>query len=205
MEQREEELLVLDSGFLEEVEAESGVKVSACFQCRKCTNGCPVTFAMDLYPDQVMRYIQLGIREPVLNSSTIWVCASCETCTTRCPNEVDIAGAMDYLKQTVVREKSKAREGKVLTFHQVFLDDIRKRGRIFESGLMQNYLLKSGEAFTKLKDLSILEEMRLGWTMYRKGRLNLLPHSIKGKGEVRQLFQERGARLKDQGCTMENS
>jgi heterodisulfide reductase subunit C2 len=194
MEQREEELLVLDSKFLEEVEAESGVKVSACFQCRKCTNGCPVTFAMDLYPDQVMRYIQLGIREPVLNSSTIWVCASCETCTTRCPNEVDIAGAMDYLKQTVVREKSKAREGKVLTFHQVFLDDIRKRGRIFESGLMQNYLLKSGEAFTKLKDLSILEEMRLGWTMYRKGRLNLLPHSIKGKGEVRELFEERKAR-----------
>ncbi len=194
MEQREEELLVLDPRFLEEVEAESGVKVSACFQCRKCTNGCPVTFAMDLYPDQVMRYIQLGIREPVLNSSTIWVCASCETCTTRCPNEVDIAGAMDYLKQTVVREKSKAREGKVLTFHQVFLDDIRKRGRIFESGLMQNYLLKSGEAFTKLKDLSILEEMRLGWTMYRKGRLNLLPHSIKGKDEVRELFREREAR-----------
>ena len=184
----------INPAFLEEVEAGSGVKVSACFQCRKCTNGCPVTFAMDLYPDRVMRYIQLGIREPVLNSSTIWVCASCETCTTRCPNEVDIAGAMDYLKQTVVREKSKAREKKVLTFHQVFLDDIRKRGRIFESGLMQNYLLKSGEAFTKLKDLSILEEMRLGWTMYRKGRLNLLPHSIKGKSEVRELFKEREAR-----------
>jgi len=75
----------INPAFLEEVEGGSGVKVSACFQCRKCTNGCPVTFAMDLYPDQVMRYIQLGIREPVLNSSTIWVCASCETCTTRCP------------------------------------------------------------------------------------------------------------------------
>ena len=184
----------INPAFLEEVETGSGVKVSACYQCRKCTNGCPVTFAMDLYPDQVMRYIQLGIREPVLNSSTIWVCASCETCTTRCPNEVDIAGAMDYLKQTVVREKSKAREKKVLTFHQVFLDDIRKRGRIFESGLMQNYLLKSGEAFTKLKDLSILEEMRLGWTMYRKGRLNLLPHAIKGRSEVKKLFKEREAR-----------
>ena len=194
MEEKAEEYLIVDPAFLEEVEAGSGVKVSACYQCRKCTNGCPVTFAMDLYPDQVMRYIQLGIREPVLNSSTIWVCASCETCTTRCPNEVDIAGAMDYLKQTVVREKSKAREKKVLTFHQVFLDDIRKRGRIFESGLMQNYLLKSGEAFTKLKDLSILEEMRLGWTMYRKGRLNLLPHSIKGKDEVKKLFKDREAR-----------
>jgi heterodisulfide reductase subunit C len=82
----------------------------------------------------------------------------------------------------------------VLTFHQVFLDDIRKRGRIFESGLMQNYLLRSGEAFTKLKDLTILEELRLGWTMYRKGRLNLLPHSIKGKSEVKELFRDREAR-----------
>ena len=184
----------INPAFLEEVEAGSGVKVSACYQCRKCTNGCPVTFAMDLYPDQVMRYIQLGVREPVLNSSTIWVCASCETCTTRCPNEVDIAGAMDYLKQTVVREKSKAQEKKVLTFHQVFLDDIRKRGRIFEAGLMQHYLLQSGELASKLKDLSILEEMRLGWTMYRKGRLNLLPHSIKAKDEVRKLFRDREAR-----------
>ena len=192
MEQREEDFLVLEPGFLEEVEAGSGVKVSACYQCRKCTNGCPVTFAMDLYPDQVMRYIQLGIREPVLNSSTIWVCASCETCTTRCPNEVDIAGAMDYLKQTVVREKSKAREKKVLTFHQVFLDDIRKRGRIFESGLMQNYLLKSGEAFTKLKDLSILEEMRLGWTMYRKGPAEPAAPLDQREGRGERAFQERG-------------
>jgi heterodisulfide reductase subunit C len=198
MEIQEYALAGLNSAFLEEVEGGSGVKVSACYQCRKCTNGCPVTFAMDLYPDQVMRYIQLGWREPVLASATIWVCAACETCTTRCPNEVDIAKAMDFLKQTVVRLKGGAREKKVQTFHQVFLDDIRKRGRVFEAGLMQTYLLKSGEAFTKLKDLSILEEMRLGWTMYRKGRLNLLPHGIKGKGEVRQLFQE-GQRMKDKG------
>lgn len=196
-EMAEQVYLEWDPTFLEEVEGGSGVKVSACYQCRKCTNGCPVTFAMDLVPDQVMRYIQLGLRRPVLDSATIWVCAACETCTTRCPNEVDIAGAMDFLKQTVVRTRGVAREKKVLAFHEVFLNDIRKRGRVFEAGLMQSYLLKSGEAFSKLKDLSILEEMRLGWTMYRKGRLNLLPHGIKGKGEVKALFREaRGAERK---------
>jgi heterodisulfide reductase subunit C len=178
----------LDSTFLAEVEGGSGVKVSACYQCRKCTNGCPVTFAMDLVPDQVMHYIQLGWREPVLASDTIWVCAACETCTTRCPNEVDIARTMDFLKQTVVRGKTGAAQKKVRTFHQVFLDDIRKRGRVFEAGLMQHYMLRSGEALTKLKDLSILEELRLGWTLYRKGRLSLLPQGIKGKKEVRELF-----------------
>lgn len=194
MEQLEKTVLEMNSDFLVEVEEKSGVKVSACFQCRKCTNGCPVTFAMDLYPDQVMRYIQLGLREEILGSSTIWVCASCETCTTRCPNEVDIARVMDYLKQTIVRRKTKAAERKVLTFHQVFLDAVRKRGRVFETGLMQNYMLKSGEWLQKLKDQSIVDEMRLGWNMYRKGRLNLRPKGIKGRKEIKRLFNEKGSK-----------
>lgn len=185
------EMIIGESHFLDEVEQGSGIKVSACFQCRKCTNGCPVTFAMDIYPDQVMRYIQLGLKKEIRESATIWVCASCETCTTRCPNEIDIAGVMDFLKQSVVGERAKAAESKVLAFHQAFLDDIRKRGRVFEAGLMQNYLLKSGELMHKLKDLSILDEMRLGWTMYRKGRLNLLPKHIKDREEIKELFKRR--------------
>jgi len=189
MEQTEMPFLEMDSGFLTEVENLSGIKVSACFQCRKCTNGCPVTFAMDIYPDQVMRYIQIGLKKEVQESATIWVCASCETCTTRCPNAIDIAGIMDFLKQTVVKEKVKAKERKVLTFHQVFLEDIRKRGRVFEAGLMQNYLLKSGELIHKLKDRTIIDEIRLGWTMARKGRLNLLPKKIKGMHEIKNLFK----------------
>lgn len=190
MEQTQFPIIEMDSAFLTEVEQGSGIKVSACFQCRKCTNGCPTTFAMDIYPDQIMRHIQLGLKKEVRESATIWVCASCETCTTRCPNAIDIAGVMDFLKQTVVREKSLAREKKVLAFHRVFLEDIRRHGRVFETGLMQNYLLKSGELARKLKDRTILEELRLGWTMARKGRLNLLPKKVKGAAEIKNLFKE---------------
>jgi heterodisulfide reductase subunit C len=178
------------SGFLDEVEKESGIKISACFQCRKCTNGCPVTFAMDLYPDQVIRYILLGLKKEVQESATIWVCASCETCTTRCPNDIDIAGVMDYLKQSVVKESGPAAEAKVLAFHQVFLDDIRKRGRVFETALVGNYLFKSGDWLRKLKDLSILDEMRLGWMMFKKGRLNVIPSRIKAIEEIKRLFDK---------------
>lgn len=185
------EYIEMNSDFLEEVEAESGIKVSACFQCRKCTNGCPVTFAMDLYPDQVMRFIQLGLKEEVRKSATIWVCSSCETCTTRCPNEIDIAGVMDFMKQWVVKEKGQPAEGKVLTFHQVFMKEIRKRGRVFETGLIGNYMLKSGDWYRKIIDRSIIEEMHLGLTMVRKGRLNLLPRKIKGKEEIEKLFKKR--------------
>lgn len=191
MEHKELPVLEMDSSFLLEVENSSGIKVSACFQCRKCTNGCPTTFAMDIYPDQVMRCIQLGLKKEVQESATIWVCASCETCTTRCPNAIDIAGVMDFLKQTVVKEKTKARERKILTFHRVFLDDIRKRGRVFEAGLMQNYLLKSGQLLHKLKDRTIWDDMRLGWTMARKGRLTFYPKHIKGREEIKKLFKDR--------------
>lgn len=194
MEQPELKFIEMTSSFLNAVEEGSGIKVSACFQCRKCTNGCPVTFAMDLYPDQVMRFIQLGLKQEVHESATIWVCSSCQTCTTRCPNEIDIAGVMDFLKQSVVKGKDRAAESKVRAFHQVFMDDIRKRGRVFETGLVGNYMLKSGDWLRKLKDRTILDEMRLGWTMVQKGRLNLIPKRIKRIGEIKDLF-ERGERL----------
>jgi heterodisulfide reductase subunit C len=71
-----------DSTLLETVEARSGESVSRCYQCRKCTNGCPLVFAMDWMPNQVMRAIQLGLEKEILASQTIWVCASCQTCTT---------------------------------------------------------------------------------------------------------------------------
>jgi heterodisulfide reductase subunit C2 len=191
MEQTDFPIIEMDSAFLNEVEQGSGIKVSACFQCRKCTNGCPATFAMDIFPDQIMRYIHLGRKNEVMHSATLWVCASCETCTTRCPNAIDIAGVMDYLKQTVVREKAKPREKKILAFHRVFLEDIRKRGRIFEAGMMQNYLLKSGDLVRKLKDRTILEDLRLGWTMASKGRLTILPKKIKASAEIKNLFNRR--------------
>ena len=183
-------VLEMDSSLLTEMERLSGIKVSACFQCRKCTNGCPVTFAMDIYPDQIMRHIQLGLKKEILECATIWVCASCETCTTRCPNEIDIAGVMDFLKQKAAQGKDHRSGKKTRIFHQVFLNDIRKRGRIFEAGLMQNYLLKSGQLVQKLKNGTIGDEMRLGWTMARKGRLNLLPKKIKGMNEIRELFRQ---------------
>ncbi len=191
MEKSETKIIEMTSGFLDEVEEGCGINVSACFQCRKCTNGCPVTFAMDLYPDQIMRYIQLGLKQELWECATIWVCASCETCTTRCPNEIDIAGVMDFLKQSVIKAKGPAAETKVLAFHQVFMNDIQKRGRIFETGLVGNYMLKSGDWFRKLKDQSIIDEIRLGWKMYRKGRLNLFPKGIREIEEIRQLYDKK--------------
>ena len=72
--------------------------------------------------------VMLGQREKVLNCKTIWICSACETCTTRCPNEVRIAELMDHLKEIAVRENIPCPEPQVLRLHQSFLKNIRKTG-----------------------------------------------------------------------------
>ncbi|MGQ9687177.1 MAG: 4Fe-4S dicluster domain-containing protein [Desulfobaccales bacterium] len=176
--------------FQEKVEQDSGIRVSACYQCKKCTNGCPVTFAMDLYPDQVIRLVQLGQRQAVLSCSTIWVCSACETCTTRCPNEVDIAGVMDYLKEQALKNGLTPAQPRTYAFHRVFLDDIGRRGRVFEGGLLPRYMLKSGEMWRKLKNLELADDLKLAYGMLRKGRMPLRPRGISagGQAEIKRLL-----------------
>lgn len=183
-----EETLRPDYRFAEQLEAFGPFDAAACFQCRRCTNGCPVTFAMDLFPDEVIRLVILGQRERVLNSRTIWVCAACETCTTRCPNGVKIAELMDCLKEMAVKEDVPSPQPQILALHRTFLDDLKRRGRAFEGSLVPKYLLRSGELQRKLKDGSWVDEMKLGWKMFRKGRLPLFPKGIKGRKEVREIL-----------------
>jgi len=98
--QKKERKLIGDRGdhFLNRVQGETGENISACYQCERCTNACPVSHYMDIKPHQVMRHIQLGWREDLMKSSTIWICLSCEMCTTYCPNEVGVAETINHLR-----------------------------------------------------------------------------------------------------------
>jgi heterodisulfide reductase subunit C len=146
---------------------------------------------MDIYPDEVIRLVTLGQKDRVLASRTIWVCSACETCTTRCPNEVDIAATMDALKEMAVQTGVEIPEPKTYAFHRAFLEDVKKRGRVFEGKLMQSYLIKSGELFRKVADGSIKDEIGLGLTMFKKGRLPLLPRGIKKKKEIKEILTQK--------------
>jgi heterodisulfide reductase subunit C len=89
--------------FVRQVEEISGQNLLACNQCGKCSAGCPVVAAMDILPSQVIRMAQLGMEE-VLESNTIWICASCLTCVTRCPKGVDVPRLMEALRQISLRK-----------------------------------------------------------------------------------------------------
>ena len=180
-----------DYRLLEQIEADGPFQASACFQCRKCTNGCPVTFAMDLYPDEVIRMVILGQRKTVLACQTIWVCAACETCTTRCPNDVKIAELMDCLKEMALREGVPSPQPGILALHETFLNNIKKRGRLYETTLLPAYLLKSGELLDRWNSGTWRYDLKLGRQMFSKGRLPLIPKSIKGKREVRKILARR--------------
>ena len=173
-----------DFSFLEKAEAAGPFNAAECFQCRKCTNGCPASFAMDLIPDQIIRLAILGQKEEVLRSRTIWICASCETCSTRCPNGVRIAELMDYLKEQAVKAGIGLAQPRVATLHQTFLENVAMMGRVFEGGLLPAYWFKSGQMGEKLKSGDLAKELKLAIKLFRKGRLAPSPKTIKGKAEV---------------------
>ncbi|HUU64634.1 MAG TPA: 4Fe-4S dicluster domain-containing protein [Dehalococcoidales bacterium] len=166
------------------IEELSGQKISACFQCQKCTNGCPVTFAMDIMPHKAMRLLHLGLVDEVLHSDTIWVCASCETCTTRCPNDIDIARVMDTLRQLSQREGVKSSQKNFPIFHSAFLSSIRRHGRVHETEMAVNYALKSGGI------AGLLKQAGTGLAMFTRGKIKLLPPRLRGKSQVRDIFKK---------------
>ncbi len=159
----------------------SGINIQDCYQCQKCSAGCPVAFAMDFKPNQIMQMVSLGMKDRVLACKTIWVCASCYTCSTRCPNDIDIAKAMDWLRQTALREGVPPAEKEVSLFHAAFLDSIRTHGRVHELGMMARYKMKTGRYW---------DDFKLGWKMFTKGKLKLWPSGISRKKEIKVLFQK---------------
>ncbi|MEW5901433.1 MAG: 4Fe-4S dicluster domain-containing protein [Acidobacteriota bacterium] len=91
--------------FVQKIEEISGQKLLACYQCGKCSAGCPAVGEMDILPNQVIRFAQLGLKNELLNSKSVWVCASCYTCNVRCPKGIKIAEVMEAVRQVLLRKR----------------------------------------------------------------------------------------------------
>lgn len=171
--------------FAAQVKQRSGQDPAQCYQCGKCTAGCPVAFAMDLDPARVMRLVQLGQRDKVLSSHTIWLCASCETCTTRCPQEVDTAAVMDALRILAREAGFTQAEKDVAGFNQTFLDGVRRSGRVHEMALAMIHTVKTMHPF---------RDMGKGMRMATHGKVSLKGHLAANRDQVRRIF-ENAARI----------
>jgi heterodisulfide reductase subunit C2 len=167
-----------DRDFATEVRQATGEDIFRCYQCGNCTAGCPYTEFFDYPVSQIMRLIQTGQREKALNSRAIWLCATCETCTTRCPCEIDVAEVMDGLRNIAYKEK-RFTEKDIRTFYEAFLTSLRHHGRIFELEIIARYNLKSGH---------LLTDADLGPKVMKQ--LHFLPKRIKGRDHVARIVKQ---------------
>jgi heterodisulfide reductase subunit C2 len=96
---------MLRSEWVRRIEEYSGQNLLACYQCGKCSAGCPVAFKMDLLPSQVIRLAQLGQVGELLDAEAPWFCASCQTCYSRCPKGLDLPRIMEALREIILQER----------------------------------------------------------------------------------------------------
>jgi heterodisulfide reductase subunit C len=173
------EIFEIGGGLAQEVKAASGASPMSCYQCAKCSSGCPVADRGDLKPHELVRLVQTGQRGPVLSSRFIWECTSCHTCITRCPQQVDIPAMNDALRAISANEGVALKGTVVPVFNQIFLNSVRKRGRVHELGLMAAFKLRSRRFF---------DDVDKAPAMLAKGKLPLFGRRVPGAGARADLF-----------------
>ncbi|MGA7617093.1 MAG: 4Fe-4S dicluster domain-containing protein [Thermoanaerobaculia bacterium] len=154
------------------------VAADACFQCNRCTAGCPLFAAMDLSPAQMVHHLLLGEWEPVVESDAIWACVHCETCTARCPQQVDVSGLLHAARVAAWQAGRLPRDKTIATYFASFVENLYLYGRSAELPLTLIWKLKSED---------YLRDMLLGIRLLSRGKLALfgLP---KGGATYRRLY-----------------
>jgi heterodisulfide reductase subunit C len=170
----------------------TGVSVTRCYQCGKCTAGCPMAEEMDYTPSHILRLLQLGLpgfEDKVLGAYSPWVCLTCEMCYARCPQDVDIPKMMDFLRSEAVRlNKVNPRANDFVSFHKTMLDSIRYVGRLYEVGMIMGY---------KARTWHLFEDIMMAPTLFFKGKLKIFPHLIKNRKNMSQIFKRSGKARKE--------
>lgn len=173
------------------LETEAKVSSAQCYQCGKCTAGCPAATEMDFRPSEVLRMLQLELpqhEKKLLTSKAIWMCVGCETCYSRCPKKVDLPRVMDFLREAALAEGLAHKEATdIQAFHRAFLNSIAGHGRVYEFGMIADFKRRTGRLF---------QDVTLGAPMMMKGKISLVPHSTKDKKAVARIMARSAAKAK---------
>jgi len=167
----EQPTITINGNLAERIREEIGQNVYLCYQCVKCTSGCPVAEYFDWQPNQIMRAVQLGQEDIALESSTPWLCSSCLTCTTRCPQGLDITGIMEFLTRESLARGFKPKVPETNRFNRAFMRELRLWGKSYEPGLMAELILQNPR--------TLLDDLQLYLRFFQKGKVGFLPHPTK--------------------------
>ncbi len=179
----------LDANFKYEIASEpGGENIKRCFNCTGCSVACPITEIDKNYnPRRIIRKALLGLREQVLTDDTLWLCASCYLCYELCPQNVKITEVIGAIREIALREAEagniKLKSTKPL-FDSLFIKSVKKNGKWYEAGVSASFTLKT----KGIKGL--IDYAPLGMKLFRKGKLSLLPHKIKGSKEIKRIVEE---------------
>lgn len=161
----------------EAIAAEAGVNLKDCYQCGKCTAGCPLADAMDLMPREVIRYLQLGALDVVLDAKTPWICAQCVVCSSRCPQNVDICSTMRAVR-LASKHAGKRPVPEADIFDDEFIANVKSHGVSNEQYLAAAYNIKSGH---------FMQDAGNATRMLKRRMVGVAIHNTQGRAEVAAL------------------
>jgi heterodisulfide reductase subunit C len=171
-----------ENNLLQAVGEISGVDINSCLQCKKCSNGCPVGNLTQASPSGIIRKLQLDLGSEILDSDLVWMCASCDTCFSRCPMKIDMASVMDALRTLSVSQRDKKQKGNVQLFNKAFLNSVRRYGRTYDLGMIAAYKLATSSYFKDTDKFPM---------MLKKGKIALLPSFKADKKYIKRIFKRK--------------
>jgi len=177
----------LDRQFGEEIaNTPGGEKLHSCIQCGKCSGGCPVSLYMDYTPRRIIAMTRAGFKQEVLNSHTIWLCASCYNCSIECSRDIRITDIMYALKQRAISEGVHPKRFAIPTLAREFFGNVLRYGRNHESELLVRMYMKTNP-------FAMLKQAKLGLKLFLRGRMPIFPERIEarsgGKGDLRAILR----------------
>ncbi|TFG48256.1 MAG: hypothetical protein E4H33_04510 [Anaerolineales bacterium] len=191
--------ITINGNLAKRIKEEIGENVYLCYQCVKCTSGCPVAEYFDWQPNQIMRSVQLGQEDIALESKTPWLCSSCLTCTTRCPQGLNITAIMEFLTREMLERGIKPQIPETNRFNKAFMREINLWGRSYEPGLMAELIMQ--------KPRTLIDDIQMYLKFFQKGKVSLLPHPTKMPSK-KQVKSQPGAADKVAyypGCSLETT
>lgn len=155
-------------------------RLLSCIQCGTCSGTCPLSIYMDLTPRQVIALVREGFREDSLRSKTIWLCASCYSCSVECPQKISITDIMYRLKREAIQSKMYPKSFPIPVLAQEFYEMVRRRGRNSEFWLVLRMAMRTNP-------FALLTMARTGWDLWRTGRLTLRMQRVQRANDLKPL------------------